>query len=176
MGISGTGIALGTTVTTIDQVSNILTLSANNAATVSGTGTFSPVTTINNQPMGYYSEHIFQGMTTGTLTVAASPFRIRVPWACTVIGVAAVVSTAPTGSSVIVDVLRAVAATPTTFTTLYTGGTNRPTIAVNGTVSSETAPAVTSLNTGDILQVSVTQIGSTTAGSNLTVFIRVQKA
>ena len=234
VGLTVTGhpyVPAGTKVTAIDQTTLIVTLSN----TMTGTGSINGTLYFSASMVGY--EHIFQGLTTGTLTVAASPYRIRVPWACTVVGISAMVSTTPAGSPVIVDVLRAPSGS-TTYTTLNTAVTTTVTgtsgqstitvasatgivpgmlvsgtgiatatgpvvVAVNGTTvtlsvantgavsgtgtfsnkvfinpaavaSSELAPTITSLAAGDTLQVSVTQIGSTTAGSNLTAFIRVR--
>jgi hypothetical protein len=86
----------------------------------------------------------------------------------TVIGTWAAANTAPTGADIIADVLK-------NGTTLYTGGTNRPTVpaTTNGGVLSA-APAVTNIADGDYLTVNISQIGSTIAGSNVTVGVVVE--
>lgn len=85
----------------------------------------------------------------------------------TIIGVRASVGTAPTGASIIVDVLK-------NGTTIFTGGTDRPTIAISGTTDTGT-PAVTSWANGDYLTVNIAQVGSTIAGADLTVQVWYQE-
>lgn len=97
----------------------------------------------------------------GALTVSTYTMRLYVDGTSTIQLIRASVGTAPVGSSIIVDVLK-------NGTTLFTGGTDRPTIAA-GTYTDTGVPAVTSLVAGDYLTVSVVQIGSSTPGSDLTV-------
>ena len=86
-----------------------------------------------------------------------------------IIGATAAVNTAPTGASIIVDVLK-------NGTTIYTTSANRPTIAVSTFATTVTnTPNVTTLAAGDYLTVNVAQIGSTIAGSDLTVQIELQR-
>ena len=89
--------------------------------------------------------------------------RFYAPDAFTIDYVRASVGTAPTGAAIIVDVLK-------NGTTLFTGGTDRPQIAISGFTDTG-VPAVTSVAAGDYLTVSVTQIGSTVKGSDLTIQI-----
>jgi hypothetical protein len=98
----------------------------------------------------------------GTLTVAAGAMRIPFPRAATVTNVAVMVSTAPTGASVIVDVNK-------NGTTMFTTQANRPTIAASGTADNTSVPDVTSISANDYITVDVDQIGSTVAGANLSV-------
>ena len=79
----------------------------------------------------------------------------------TISAVRASVGAAPAGSAVIVDVLK-------NGTTIFTGGTGRPSIAAGSNTATGT-PAVTSWASGEYLTVTVAQIGSSTAGSDLTV-------
>ena len=75
--------------------------------------------------------------------------------------------TVNTGATFIIDVNK-------NGTTLYTTQTRRPTIAIsaNPAVSTETAQAdVTSLPKGSVVTVDVDQVGSTVAGSDLSVTI-----
>jgi hypothetical protein len=76
--------------------------------------------------------------------------------------VRATVGTAPTGSSIIVDVKK-------NGTTMYTTTGNRPTIAVSTTTTAATLPDVTFLSPGDYMTVDIAQVGSTVAGADLTV-------
>lgn len=104
---------------------------------------------------------------TGTLTVQTGKSRIYFEEAVTVLSVRASVNTAPAGASVIVDVNK-------NGTTLFTTQTARPTIAALGFTATGT-PAVTTFAAGDYMTVDVDQIGSTTAGADLTVVIRVRR-
>jgi hypothetical protein len=86
----------------------------------------------------------------------------------TIVDVRAYLSTAPTGQSFIVDVMK-------NGTTLFTTSGNRPTIAAGANASSTTLPDVTSVAPGDRLRIDVIQIGSGTAGSNLYVSVTVKQ-
>lgn len=84
-----------------------------------------------------------------------------------ILSVRASVGTAPTGSSLIVDVNLG-------GTTIFTTQANRPAI----TSGSTTSGAVTSMNVvnwapGQVMTVDVDQVGSTTAGKSLTVQVVV---
>jgi len=82
--------------------------------------------------------------------------------------VRAVVGTAPTGSSIIVDV-------NINGTTAFTTQANRPTIAISGTTSGKvTNMNVLAVPDGGRISVDIDQVGSTVAGSDLTVQIEVQ--
>jgi hypothetical protein len=78
------------------------------------------------------------------------------------------VGTAPTGSAVIVDVNK-------NGTTVFTTQSNRPQIA-DGQYSSGvvTAVEVAPFVAGDYFTVDIDQVGSTIAGSDLTVEVRLQ--
>jgi hypothetical protein len=105
----------------------------------------------------------------GALTVATGAGRFVFPYSAVILGVVAAVNTAPTGASLIVDVLKNGVST-------YVTTANRPTIAASAFSSyPETVPDVTSITAGDYLQCGVTQIGSTIAGSDLTVMIRYRR-
>lgn len=111
----------------------------------------------------------------GTLVVSSGKGRFVFPWAATILGARAAVNTAPTGAAVIVDVNRAEAATPGTLVTLFTTQTNRPTIAVDTLTSPETVPDVTFFAAGDHMTVDIDQVGSTVAGSDLSVLVRYRR-
>lgn len=101
----------------------------------------------------------------GDATITAGTMRWRFPVAATIVGASAAIGTAPTGSSLIIDVNK-------NGTTIYTTQGNRPTISAGTNSASETSPNVTSMAIGDYLTVDIDQIGSTVAGSDLTVFVR----
>jgi len=115
------------------------------------------------------------GLTTAT---TASGLNIVVPRALVLKNVVATVGTAPTGATLIVDVKKIPAGGNTTDagTTVFTTGTRRPTIAINGTISTLDAtngvPQVTAFAAGDIARVEIAQVGSTVAGSDLRVRLR----
>lgn len=100
----------------------------------------------------------------GVLAVGAGTGRLPFRRACTIVSVKAIVNTPPTGASLIVDVNK-------NGTTIFTTQANRPTIAAGANNSSTTAPDVTSLAVDDYLTVDIDQVGSTVAGSDLTVVI-----
>ena len=89
---------------------------------------------------------------------------VRMPFAGKISAVTAAVTTAPTGSTAIIDLNK-------NGTTMYTTQGNRPTIAVSGTSVTATNPDVLTWAAGDRLSIEVDQKGSSTAGANLTVCI-----
>ena len=100
----------------------------------------------------------------GDLTVDTDLMSIIVPMALTITEIRCAVSTAPTGANLIIDINK-------NGTTLYTTQGNRPTIAASGTSATATDSDVTALVVGDILSLDIDQIGSTVAGSNLSVIV-----
>lgn len=105
----------------------------------------------------------------GTLAVNTGTFRLYndsgIAW--TIQGVRATVGTAPSGSSIIIDVHK-------NGTTIFTTQSNRPTIAAAANTSGKvTNMNVTSVADGEYLTVDIDQIGSGTAGSDLTVQVEV---
>lgn len=105
----------------------------------------------------------------GVLTVVAGVSRVPIHGGTfNIIGVYAMVNTQPTGAAVIVDVNK-------NGTTIFTTQSNRPQIAVSTNGDASGTPDVTSITTGDYLTVDVDQIGSTVAGSDLVVSVRLQR-
>lgn len=104
----------------------------------------------------------------GALTVGAGKDRWQAPFNGQVLGAGAVVGTAPTGASVIVDVLNG-------GNSVF-GANPKPTIAATATSSATVAEtdlgATSRFVKGDVLSLSVTQIGSGTAGSDLDVSVQ----
>lgn len=106
----------------------------------------------------------------GALTVIAGVGRFRFPFVATLLGATAAVNTAPTGASLILDVNK-------NGTTVYSTQGNRPTIIASAfATAAETTPDVTAIAIGDYLTVDVDQVGSTIAGSDVTVFVRYRRS
>ena len=110
------------------------------------------------------SKNAFKFESTGAQTVGANKDRWEAPFPGQAVTVAAVVGTAPTGAALIVDVLL-------NGTTIFAG--TKPTIAAGATSSGAVAvdPSVGRFTSGDVLSLSVTQVGSTVAGSDLDVTV-----
>jgi hypothetical protein len=104
----------------------------------------------------------------GALTVAAGTSRVPMLWPGSFDGVAAMVNTAPTGSSLLVDVNK-------NGTTIFGTQANRPTIAAGATAATVGANTVTAFAAGDYLTVDVDSVGSTVAGSDLVVTIGLRR-
>jgi hypothetical protein len=105
----------------------------------------------------------------GALSVATGTMRFPVDGSYTIVGTRLMVGTAPTGASLILDVNK-------NGTTIYTNQANRPTIAASANAGGPgAAPDVTTLVAGDYLTVDIDQIGSSIAGSDLTVAIVVSR-
>jgi hypothetical protein len=73
---------------------------------------------------------------TGTLAVAAGAVKFVVPAPSDLVAVYVNVGTAPVGASILVDVNKALAATPNTFATVFPTQANRPTITTGTTSGS----------------------------------------
>ena len=106
---------------------------------------------------------------TGAVAVAAGKSRIYLEGDYVVETVRAAVNTAPTGAALVVDVNR-------NGTTIYSDQGGRPSIAAGTNSATGNNPAVTTLAAGDYLTVDVDQVGSATAGADLTVTVRVRRA
>ncbi len=106
---------------------------------------------------------------TSTLSTATGALRLPIEGTYTITGVRLMVGTAPTGSSLIVDVNK-------NGTTIFTTQGNRPTIAASSNSGGPgSAPDVTALAAGDYLTVDIDQVGSTVAGSDLVVSVIVTR-
>lgn len=104
----------------------------------------------------------------GPLSVRTGALRFYFSEAYQVVTVRASVGTAPTGSSIIVDVNK-------NGTTLYTTQANRPAIAASGFTAVGATPDVASFAAGDYCTVDIDQVGSTVAGSDLVVAILLRR-
>lgn len=117
-----------------------------------------------------YMEMTVEFAKPGTLSTQTGASRWYPPYNISIVDVSASVGTAPTGSSLIVDVNK-------NGSTIFTTQSNRPTIAVSTVFDVSGTPNVTSL-TGDTdyLTVDIDQVGSTTAGADLVVQVRYKRA
>jgi hypothetical protein len=105
----------------------------------------------------------------GTVAVKTGAHRFYVEDGLTVVSVRASVGTAPTGASLIVDVNR-------NGTSLWATTTaNRPTIAASGNTALAGAMDTDALVAGDYLTIDIDQVGSTVAGADLTVIVRMRR-
>ena len=114
----------------------------------------------------YRTKEVFVLSRPGALTAVAGSSRLYLSGSYTLADYRVSVGTAPTGASLIVDINK-------NGTTLFTTQGNRPTIAAGANLGSTTAPAVTTFAAGDYITVDVDQIGSTVAGSDLAVVLRL---
>lgn len=104
----------------------------------------------------------------GALTVKSGPFKIPIPFAGVIESVQITAGTASAGASIIADLnLDGV--------TMYTTQTNRPTLAAGAVIATATLPDVTTVAAGQYFTVDIDQVGSTTAGSDLLVAIRIRR-
>jgi hypothetical protein len=107
---------------------------------------------------------------TGTLATGTDKApTILAPCSLTITVVKLVVKTAPTGQAIIVDVNK-------NGTTIFTTQGNRPQIAAGSTTGDSGTPDVTSLAEGDKITIDVDQVGSGTAGVDLTVEVVADQA
>jgi hypothetical protein len=102
---------------------------------------------------------------TGAVTVKTGTHRLYNDTGSnlSILLVRAVVGTAPTGASLIVDVHK-------NDTTIFTTQSNRPTITASS-FTDTSVPAVALWSAGEYLTVDIDQVGSTVAGSDLVVTV-----
>lgn len=105
----------------------------------------------------------------GTIAVTTGKSRWYADRAYTIKKVRASVDTAPTGTSIRIDVNK-------NGTTVFTTQANRPDIAVSTNTDEANNPDVTAVAAGDYLTVDIDVIGSTVAGADLTVQIILGEA
>ena len=103
-----------------------------------------------------------------TTTRTCESFRGRQPRACTLTRIDATVTTAPAGSTIIIDLLECTTVTSCTSVWAATPS-NRLEINTGQTRGFQTTFNDTAIALGNFLAFDVVQIGSTTAGAGLTV-------
>jgi hypothetical protein len=111
-----------------------------------------------------------QGFIEGNAYVAENIFWLRASKAFTVSKVRIGAVTAPTGSTLIVDV-NYHATDPTSASTIFTTQANRPAIAISAYTADSGTPDVTSIADGGWLGISIDQIGSTITGADINIEI-----
>lgn len=110
----------------------------------------------------------------GTLTTSSDPS----PWvpirqSRTISEVYAAVKTAPTGTSIIIDIEYSTDNGATWTSIWNTTPANRLTVAISARTGSQTSFDTTAISSGTLLRIATDQIGSTIAGANLTVTIKL---
>lgn len=105
----------------------------------------------------------------GTLAVETGLVQLPIDIDCQIVSVVARVAGAPTGAAIRVDLNR-------NGTTVFTTQSNRPSISAGSNASIVvTSMDVVTLAPGDYLSADIDQIGSTFAGSNLVVAVRLRE-
>jgi hypothetical protein len=104
----------------------------------------------------------------GVITTKTGALRVYCEFAGVIESVRASVSVAPTGASILVDINK-------NGTTIYGTQGNRPTIAASGFTGVGGTASGATVAAGDYITVDIDQIGSTVAGSNLTVVVRIRR-
>lgn len=111
---------------------------------------------------------------TGTLTTSTDPAPwIPVRQARTITEAYAVVKTAPTGASLIVDIEYSTDDGANWTSIWNTTTANRLTIAASAKDDDQTAFDTTSIASGSLLRIAIDQVGSTVAGADLTVTLKL---
>lgn len=102
----------------------------------------------------------------GVATARTGTVRLYVPAGTyTVVSATVSVSTAPTGSALVVDVNK-------NGTTMFS---TKPQVAASAFTGTQAANASTSVTTGDYITVDIDSIGSTVAGSDVVVTVVLQR-
>lgn len=99
----------------------------------------------------------------------SSALKFVAPCDGRIVAVYGAVGTAPAGAAMLVDIHKG-------GTTIFTTQTNRLTIADGASSGSAAAVEVTDFAAGDVVDIDVDQVGSGTAGSDLTVTIAYEGA
>jgi hypothetical protein len=108
------------------------------------------------------SQETFTFTASGVLTVRTGVSRQYLDGTYAFVSARASANTAPTGAALIVDMNK-------NGTTIFTTQSNRPQIAVSTNTNLSSTAQVTTFAAGDYITVDIDQIGSTVAGSDLTV-------
>lgn len=104
-----------------------------------------------------------------TLVTGAGTLRLPIDANYTITGVRLTVGTAPTGSSLIINIFK-------NGSTIFTTSSNRPTItAGSNSAGPGSAPDIVNLSPGDYLTVNIDQVGATVPGADLVVSVVVSQ-
>jgi hypothetical protein len=98
----------------------------------------------------------------GAIAVGVKKYERVMGFAGTIIDVRAYAETAPTTSSIVIDLMK-------NGVTMYTTAGNRPTISAAGNPSTTLLPDVLTFVAGDWLRFDVIQVGSGTPGSDVAI-------
>lgn len=143
-----------------------VTLRSNHIDSTTTTPVSNITTTLNSLIEDYEIETWADSRTTLAAATGAQPFPYT--GSGTVVDVRAVVGTAPTGQALVVDV-------HINGSSLWAATIDKPTIAVSAKDSGLTPPDQNAvLSDGDVITVDIDQVGSTIAGGNLTVVVRIR--
>jgi len=106
----------------------------------------------------------------GTLTTGTGTFRFPIKGGTfAIVSIAAMVGTAPTGGTTLkVDVNK-------NGTTIFGTQANRPIWTASANAATVGTHSVTSVTDGDYLTVDIDDVGSTVAGADLVVVVRLQR-
>lgn len=142
----------------------MLTLSPTGDLAVAGDITAAGTAVVLDTDARLEREYVFS--ISGDVAVAAGTHRLYLENGGIITSVRASVGTAPTGASLLVDINR-------NGTTIYGTQANRPTIAASGNTATGGAASNGSFTAGDYVTIDVDQVGSTVAGADLVVQIKV---
>jgi len=117
------------------------------------------------QPATVYHTIVFTIAGTVSTSTNKAP-SIIMPYAATIVKAYAYARTAPTGAALIFDINK-------NGTTIWTTQNNRLQIAAGANTGTQTSFDVTSLAESDRLDIDVDQVGSTVAGADVTVELKV---
>lgn len=108
----------------------------------------------------------------GTLAVYTATDYLSLPDNATLTRCDLAANTAPTGQAIIADIERSTDG-GSTWTTIFTGGTNRPQIAISAFTGNTTTIDVSAVTKNThLFRAKVAQVGSGVAGANLSVMLR----
>lgn len=142
--------------------------------------TFTPNTKIEsakvNSNTQNFSDHgrnvNLQWLFLGTLTTQTSKDYKILPQNVTWTRIDLIVDTAPTGAAIIVDIERSTDG-GSTWVTIFTGGTNRPQVAISARTGNSTTIDVSgATGNNHLFRAKISQVGSTVAGADLSVILK----
>jgi hypothetical protein len=104
-------------------------------------------------------------------TGAGQSAKVRIPYNGTISRVDLTVDTAPTGAAILIDINKGTSST--NGTTIWSTQANRATIIASATNGNTTTFNTTTITSGDWVSLDIDQVGSTIAGSDLTVIMTI---